>query len=43
VIAVSVAVDTYLMPTLDDLLQPARVARYLFAKDKERGSRLSFF
>jgi hypothetical protein len=41
-IAVSVAVNTYIMPTVDDFLQPARVARYLFTKDKERSSRLSF-
>jgi hypothetical protein len=42
-IAVSVAVNPYLVPARGDLPYPARVALYLFASDKERSSRLDPF
>jgi len=42
-IAVSIAVNPYLVAAGDDLPQPARVALYLFSSDKESSSRLGPF
>jgi hypothetical protein len=43
VVAVSVAVNRYLMPTKDDLLESLRSVLYLLPDDEERGPGLGLF